>query len=147
MSNSRFPIRKGIILIALLSGCSGATLNSLWSTDQATTEGGKTSTGQTPAGQTGAKQVQPAKKNIEIMWQVPNEAVDAYHVYVRDAAGDEKRHYRIPIAKLSKRDHPSYGPVYTYVVPDATKGDSSLIVIRAENAFGLSEPSEPQTVD
>ncbi len=86
------------------------------------------------------------QKNLELIWQVPNEPVEAYHLYLIDAQGEEKRHYRILVSKLKKEDDPTYGPIYRYALPDALRGESTTIRIRAENRFGLSEPSEPMIV-
>jgi hypothetical protein len=84
-------------------------------------------------------------KNIELLWHLPTEPVDAYHVIMLDQSGKEVRKYRVPVQKLQKLDHPTHGPVYRYLLPGV--GDSNSVVIRAENRFGLSEPSEPLVVE
>jgi len=86
-------------------------------------------------------------KSIEIMWQVPTEPVVAYHIYLLNGAldgADEKRHFRVLVSGLKKDDDPTYGPVYKYQVPGNLTANT--IQIRAENRFGLSEPSEPIVV-
>lgn len=88
-----------------------------------------------------------APKSIEIMWQVPTEPVVAYHVYLQSGALDpldEKKHFRILVSDLKKEDNATYGPVYKYQVPGNLTANT--IEIRAENRFGLSEPSEPMII-
>lgn len=88
-----------------------------------------------------------APKSIEIMWQVPTEPVEAYHIYLLSGAmdpKDEKRHLRVLVSTLKKEDDPTYGPVYKYQIPGNLTANT--IQIRAENRFGMSEPSEPMIV-
>lgn len=88
-----------------------------------------------------------APKSIEVMWQVPTEPVVAYHIYLQSGAldqVDEKKHFRVLVSKLKKEDNATYGPVYKYQVPGNLIANT--ILIRAENRFGLSEPSEPMIV-
>lgn len=144
MSTSALICRKELIallcfLLVALSGCS-EFMNSLWGPSSQPAQ-------EKPKAETPVPTPTPVQgKNIELLWQVPHEAVDAYHVYLLNSAGEEKRHYRIPVWKLEKRDDATYGPVYRYVLPDSAKGEAVTISIRAENRFGLSEPSEPMIV-
>lgn len=149
MLTNRFRFRKGFISILLLAGCSSVS-----SGFEATLESLGLSTTSAPAPEAVQPEVKPAPtrapqpaKNIELLWQIPNEPVDAYHVYLLSSTGEEKKHYRVPVSKLEKVDNPTYGPVYRYLVPDSLKGEAASIVIRAENRFGLSEPSEPMVVE
>lgn len=89
--------------------------------------------------------VTPQSKNIELLWHIPTEPVDAYHVIMLDQNGQEIRKYRVSVQKLEKSDHPTHGPVYRYLLPGSS--DSASVVIRAENRFGLSEASEPLVVE
>ncbi len=86
--------------------------------------------------------------SIELMWQVPSEPVEAYHIYLQGSVmeqNDSSKHFRIPVAALKKEDNPTHGPVYKYQLPAGIT--SNTIHIRAENSFGLSEPSAPVVVE
>jgi hypothetical protein len=98
---------------------------------------------------TTASQSTPATvpSSIEIMWQVPTEPVEAYHIYLLSGAMeqvDAAKHFRVLVSALKKEDDPTYGPVYKYQVPGNVTANT--IQIKAENRFGLSEPSEPMIV-
>ena len=86
-------------------------------------------------------------RGIEIMWQIPTEPVEAYHIYLLSGPvdlKDESKHFRVLVSSLKKEDDPTYGPVYKYQVP--ANLTVNTIQIRAENRFGISDPSEPIVV-
>ena len=95
---------------------------------------------------TEAPKPKPAPSSVEVIWQAPTGPVESYHIYVSKSDGSEDRHIRIPVQKLKKIDHPTYGPVYRYELQNVDRSADVRITLRAENQYGLSEPSVPIAV-
>ena len=90
----------------------------------------------------------PITGGLEIMWQVPLEPVETYYISLSNSTtGEPDKQIKLPVGKLKKQDDPTYGPVYRYVLPNTVRGRAGIVQIRAENRFGISEPSEPIIVE
>lgn len=84
---------------------------------------------------------------VELLWQVPNASVTAYHLsYGFDRIVLDNQ-LRIPINELEKIDHPTYGPVFRYYLNDVPVDKDVFISLALENAYGISKKTEPMKVE
>ncbi len=79
---------------------------------------------------------------VEVIWQVPTEPVETYHLYYGLAENDLSNHVAIPIAELERATHPRFGPVYRYRLRDIPSHQTVFISLAAENRAGMS-PKTP----
>lgn len=151
LSLHRFSILCLLIPCLFLLGCwSKSHGPEKGETEQTETESGQLNleTTAVPSSETAVPHAQMphAPTMIEILWQVPTTAVEAYHIYISQGDDKEERHIKVPVQGLQKIDHPTYGPVYRYELRDVGKAENIKILLRAENQYGLSEPSAPVMV-
>jgi hypothetical protein len=84
---------------------------------------------------------------LEVLWQVPSEAVENYHFYYGLEADKLDNHIVVPISELQKSDHPKHGPVFRYELREVPANRAIYLSLRAENKYGISEPSAPTKVE
>lgn len=82
-------------------------------------------------------------QSIEVLWRVPTDAVERYHVLYGSAPEKLDRSVVIPVAKLQKIDHPKFGPVYRFELPSIPMDEIIYVSLRAENSAGVSPPTPP----
>lgn len=85
-----------------------------------------------------------AQKNsvVEVIWQVPTEAVETYHLYYGLTEDDLSNHIAVPVGELERASHPRFGPVYRYRLKDIPSSQTVYISLAAENRAGMS-PKTP----
>ena len=88
-----------------------------------------------------------AVSSVEILWQVPGEAVEKYYLRygVKEDALDKS--VTIPVRELDKIDHPDYGPLFRYLISGVPAEKTIYFTIQAENQYGLSPESPVQKVE
>lgn len=93
-----------------------------------------------------AKKEATGPQFVEVLWQINPERVDKYHIYFGADAANLDGHVEIPIKKIQKVEHPTYGPVYRYElqIPRATR--DTYVSIQAENVTGVSPASPPTRI-
>lgn len=84
---------------------------------------------------------------FQILWQIPTEPVETYHLAIIDDAGNEIRKIKIAVSDLAKFDHPTFGPVYRYELRLPQRDAHFSVTLRAENHFGISDPSAPYVLE
>lgn len=157
--NSLLRLPLSLLLGSLLftSGCS-----SMWSSSDASSEQDAAaldeaaSSGDGAEGATGkavpeksperasriAKAVQESgTSTVEVLWQVPGEAVEKYHLYYGLEADELSNHIEVSVSELQKVDDPKHGPVYRYELKDIPAQRAIYLSLRAENKYGMSDPS------
>ena len=86
------------------------------------------------------------QSSVEILWQVPGEPIEKYHIdYGNDPANLDK-HLEIPVSELEKVDDPTHGPLFRYVLTGTELGKSIYFTVQAENQYGLSPKSPVQEI-
>ena len=78
---------------------------------------------------------------VEVVWQVPLKPVEVYHLNYGFDSANLNQELTIPVDKLEKIDHPSYGPVFKYRLKGVPNNRDVFVTLRAENRIGLSDPS------
>ncbi|HQH29083.1 MAG TPA: hypothetical protein PLP17_16940, partial [Oligoflexia bacterium] len=58
----------------------------------------------------------PAQPSVELLWQVPGEAVEKYYIFYGSDAQNLAQRAEVPVSQLEKIDHPVHGPLYRYVL-------------------------------
>ncbi|MCB0360361.1 MAG: hypothetical protein KDD44_12020 [Bdellovibrionales bacterium] len=81
---------------------------------------------------------------VELIWQVPGEAVEVYHIFYGLNPSNLDREVVVEVSELEKYDHPSFGPVFRYYLTSAPDGKTIWVSLQAENKFGKSPRSEPR---
>jgi hypothetical protein len=84
---------------------------------------------------------------VEILWQVPGEAVAYYHLRYGTEKNALNKKAKVAVRDLEKVDHPDHGSLYRYVLPGVPAEKTVYFTIQAENQFGLSPESPVQQVD
>ena len=84
---------------------------------------------------------------VEVLWEVPGEAVEKYHLYYGFDAAHLDNHVEVPVAELQKIDHPKHGPVFRYELKQIPANKAIFLSLRAENKSGISDPSTPTKVE
>ena len=84
---------------------------------------------------------------VELLWQVPTEAVEKYHIYYGLEADDLSNHIEIPVTELERIDHPKHGPVYRYELRGIPATRAIYLSLRAENKYGVSDGSTATKVE
>jgi hypothetical protein len=79
--------------------------------------------------------------SIEVMWQVPGEPVEEYHLYYGIDPQHLDNHIEVPVSELQKIDHPKHGPVFRYELKGVPANRAIYISMRAANKGKLSDPS------
>jgi hypothetical protein len=161
-----FTPLMALFLSGFLSGCSLFEI-SLFGSDsedaaveqaeESNVEKAKPSAAETNAGERTAsiaEQAPPVEavedteevSSVEILWQVPGEAVEKYYLRygTDDAVLDTS--VVIMVRELDKIDHPDYGPLFRYVVSGVPAKQTIYFTIQAENQYGLSPASPVQQV-
>ena len=85
--------------------------------------------------------------SVEILWQVPGEAVEYYYLRYGTDSGKLDKKDKIAVKDLEKIDHPEHGPLFKYVISGVPAEQTIYFTIQAENQFGLSPESPVQQVD
>jgi len=84
---------------------------------------------------------------VELLWQVPTEAVEKYHIHYGLEPDHLDNHIEIPVSELEKIDHPKHGPVYRYELKEIPAGRAIYLSLSAENKYGISDASNPTKVE
>lgn len=157
--STRFQTILSLSLTALLalSGCSSTQGWHLFgsSAEDPAALDPETSAAETPDETPPPAENVPEKKTsrmegtstLEVLWQVPSEAVEKYHFYYGLDPNKLDNHIVVPIAELQKSDHPKHGPVFRYELREVPANRAIYLSLRAENKFGISEPSTPTKVE
>jgi hypothetical protein len=95
-----------------------------------------------PAEEVTREENSATKEGLELVWEVPAQPVEFYHLAYGPEAGSTARTLKIPVSELEKVDDPRYGPVFRYLLHGVEKGRPIYISLRAENRQGISDPSE-----
>lgn len=99
-----------------------------------------------PAPEKTAAQTQSAvvdsSSALELLWQVPGEAVDTYHIHYGRTRTNLDMNVNVSVTELEKYDHPQYGPVFRYRLPGVTSAEKVYLSLQAENHAGISPPSD-----
>lgn len=82
--------------------------------------------------------------SIEIVWQVPGESVERYHLAYGTDRNSLDQELTIPVSELNKIDDPIHGPVFRYTLSGIEVGTPIFFTIQAENQYGLSPKSPVQ---
>ena len=102
---------------------------------------------QAPAveGQT-ASQPQEPSTTVELLWQVPGEAVEKYHLHYGFEETKLDHHLEIPVAGLERKHDAVHGPLFRFEIPNVPLNQTVFFSIQAENQYGLSPSSPVQSV-
>jgi hypothetical protein len=84
--------------------------------------------------------------SVEILWQVPGEPVEKYHLNYGTDAEHLDQSKEIPVGDLEKIDHPVHGALFRYVLTGVEPGKRFFFTIQAENQYGLSPKSPVQEI-
>lgn len=84
---------------------------------------------------------------LELVWQVPGEPVEIYHLNVGYSKEHLDRLVEIPVGELKQDDDPVHGPVFRYQLSDVDENRPLFLTLSAENKFGRSAPSPVLKVD
>ncbi|MFN8390508.1 MAG: hypothetical protein U0136_09485 [Bdellovibrionota bacterium] len=84
---------------------------------------------------------------VEVLWQVPGEPVEKYHLSYGLDPSHLDNHLEIPVSDLQKIDHPKHGPVFRYELKNAPAHTPIYISLRAENKSKLSDPTPTIKID
>jgi len=101
---------------------------------------------ETPAAEKKASRME-GTSTLEVLWQVPSEAVEKYHFYYGLEPDKLDNHIVVPISELQKTDHPKHGPVFRYELREVPANRAIYLSLRAENKYGISDPSAPTKVE
>ncbi len=85
--------------------------------------------------------------SVEILWQVPGEAVEYYYLRHGTDSSNLDSKEKLAVKDLEKIDHPEHGPLFRYVISGVPASQTIYFTIQAENQFGLSPESPVQQVD
>src|SRR5690606_24377456 len=99
-----------------------------------------TEAGQAPAEGAAAESAPPAEtrelSSVEILWQVPAEAVINYHLRYGTQPDALTHQVQVPVSELEKIDHPEHGKLFRYVIPSVPADQTVYFTIKAENEYG-----------
>jgi hypothetical protein len=100
--------------------------------------------GEKPAQLTAEESV--PSSSVEILWQVPGEPVEKYHLNY----GTDPEHLdqikEIPAQDLERIDNPVHGTLFRYVLTGVEPGKRFFFTIQAENQYGVSPKSPVQEI-
>lgn len=94
------------------------------------------------AGELPSVEQQETELGVEVLWEVPLQPVEFYHVYYGTVSGQPDGYQRVGAAELEKIDDPVYGPVYRHVLRGVSRDRDLYVTLRAENRSGISETSQ-----
>ena len=100
-----------------------------------------------PAAEEQAGETQPLAQEVaetswvELLWQVPDEKIDKYHIYYGSQPGNLSSHEEIEVTKLAVIFHPKFGKVYQYRIDDIPANAPIYVALQAENVNGISQPT------
>ena len=83
----------------------------------------------------------PVKSGIEILWQIPQKAVEGFVVKYGFSSEDLKYAVKVPAAEIEKFEHPVHGFVYRYLLEDIPEDEKVYITVSAYEGALESEPS------
>ena len=83
---------------------------------------------------------------VELLWQVPGEAVEKYHLHYGFEETKLDHHLEIPVRTLERKQDQVHGPLFRYEIPGVPANHTVFFTIQAENQFGLSPSSPVQSV-
>ena len=78
---------------------------------------------------------------IELVWQVPGESVEKYHLFYGFTETDLNNHIVLEVSRLEKLDDPVQGPVFRYELRGIPTDRDLYFSLKAENRFGVSQSS------
>lgn len=84
--------------------------------------------------------------SVELLWQVPAEPVETYHLRYGTHPDTLTHQVKIQVTELDQIQHPEYGPLFRYIIPSVPADQTVYFTIQAENKFGISPESPVQEV-
>ena len=86
--------------------------------------------------------LEPNPVFIEIVWKVPADSVNRYHIYYGKSRNSPDKHVVVPVSDLEVANIPPHGQVYRYKLKGARQTTSTFVTLQAENEFGLSPKTQ-----
>ena len=96
---------------------------------------------------TASNPVKPRTSIVEVIWQVPTDAVEIYHLDFGTSETALDNHLKIPVSELEKSNHPRFGPVFRYRLKNIPANQTVYLSLRAENQHGVSQPTPTAKIE
>ena len=84
---------------------------------------------------------------VEILWRVPTDTVERYQILWGNDESNLDQKVVVEVRDLTKVDHPKFGPVFRYELRQVPMDQAIYLSLRAENRFGISQPTPPVRLD
>lgn len=81
------------------------------------------------------------KNNVELVWQAPEEPVDAFVIRYGSAPGSLTNEMKVDVFSLEKVSDPDFGTVYRYLLRNIPSTSSIFVSIASVSRGVQSEPS------